>query len=323
MGTRNRADRSSVRTTAPKASVIIPAYYSYGTVTRCLTALRAQTFRDFEIILVNSSPEDRTQQIVAAEFPEVAFVQHPTRLLPHAARNLGVTLARGTLLVFTDPDCIPRPDWLARLVEAHDAGHPVVGGSMGLYSHGWFERGVHLCKFSWRLSGLDAGPCWILPTANVLYARAVWDKIGPFDGDRFSGDALMTWRARTHGYQPWFAPGAVVEHCHEGNVSAFWRQRLARGEEFAQARVQFEEWSRWRVLAYAAATPVLVLLVLLRTGRDAVRSGWGRRFVLTLPVQFVGQVGWCFGEGRAHLNLALRGLTSAQHPPTRKESVKA
>jgi GT2 family glycosyltransferase len=323
VGTGNGTDRSSVRPAAPRVSVIIPAYYSYGTVTRSLTAIRAQTFRDFEIIVVNSSLEDRTREIVATHFPEVTFVQHPTRLLPHAARNRGVTLARGRLLVFTDPDCIARPDWLARLVDAHDAGHPVVGGSMGLYSHGWFECGVHLCKFSWRLNGLDPGPCWILPTANVLYARAAWDKAGPFDGDHFCGDAVMTWRARTHGYQPWFVPAAVVEHCHEGNVLAFWRQRLARGREFAQARVRFEEWSRGRMLAYACSAPFLVMLVLLRTGRDAVRSGWGYRYVLTLPVQIVGQLGWCLGEAHTHLNLALHGLVSAQHPPSRKQSVKA
>ena len=39
-----------MRPTAPRVSVIIPAYYSYGTVTRSLTAIRAQTLRDFEII---------------------------------------------------------------------------------------------------------------------------------------------------------------------------------------------------------------------------------------------------------------------------------
>jgi glycosyltransferase involved in cell wall biosynthesis len=142
-----------------KVSILIPAYYSDDTLADCLTGLRQQQFRDFEVILVNSSPEDATRRLVERQFPEVVFEQSPTRLLPHAARNRAATRARGDILVFTDPDCWPHPDWLARLVEAHSNGHQLLCGAIELRDKtgDWFACGVHLCKYSFRLSRLPAG----------------------------------------------------------------------------------------------------------------------------------------------------------------------
>ena len=297
----------------PRVSVILPAYYSQDTIEACLDGLQTQTFRDFETILVNSSPEGRTGQIVTTRFPEVVFVQSPVRLLPHAARNYGVSLARGDLLVFTDPDCCARPYWLARIVEAHDAGHPVVGGSMGLVSPRWLECGIHLCKFFWLLTGLPAGPRQVICTANASYSRAVWEIIGPFDGNLFTGDAMLSMRAAAQGFQPWFEPRAIVEHRHEGNLSFYWHQFLMRGREFAGARARLEEWSRWRAAAYFALLPGLILLVLMRAGRHALRSGWGLQFVLTLPIQFVCRLAWSLGEARTHWTLVLRGGASGSN----------
>ncbi len=287
--------------THPRVSIVIPAYYSDVTIGSCLEALRAQSFQDFETIVVNSSPESRTGCLVRDRFPWVRFEQSDARLLPHAARNRGVSLTRGDLLVFTDPDCRARPDWLEWLVRAHDAGHPVVGGGMELIGRDWLERGVHLCKFSWQLSGLPPGPRWILPTANACYARQVWDVAGPLDGDRFGADGLLSWRARRHGYEPWFEPRAVVEHRHPGTIGDLWRQRLARGREFATMRIEFERWSRPRAVGNLAALPLLVPLVLARAARDSIRGGWGRDYLETLPVQAVGQCAWSLGEARGQL----------------------
>lgn len=292
---------------APRVSVIIPTYYSHETVASCLEALRAQTFHDFEIILVNSSPEEQTQQIVTSRFPGVLFSQSPSRLLPHAARNYGVCLASGELFVFTDPDCRAHPDWLACLVAAYDAGHCVVVGSMGLVSHRWLEQGIHLCKFSSLLPGLPAGFRWIAPTANVCYARALWEKVGSFNGDRFCGDALLSWRASASGYTPWFEPHAVVEHRHADTITSLWCQRISRGKEFAETRTEFEQWSRLRAVLHLLGLPALIMLVLIRTGRDAIKSGWGVRSFLTLPVQIVGQTAWCLGETLAYAKRAVSG----------------
>jgi GT2 family glycosyltransferase len=284
----------------PRASVVIPAYHSQRSLPRCLDALRAQSFRDFEVIVVNSSPEEETRLLVAA-YPEVRFEQSPTRLLPHAARNRGVELARGELLVFTDPDCCARPDWLARLVAACDAGDGPVGGSILLERGGWLARGIHRSKFPYQLAAGAPGPAAVLPTANACYSRAQWRRVGPFDGELYCGDSLLSQRAAAAGLPPRFVPEAVVTHEEHGSLRGFLRERFTRGRELARVRRRAAGWSRPRAALHAAAAPARVAVALARVMRSAARGHELGGFVATLPLVVAGQVAWTLGESRAFL----------------------
>ena len=291
-------------TAAPAVSIVIPAYHSDATVARCLEALRRQTVAGAEVIVVNSSPGDRTGEIVTGRFPEVRYIESQERLLPHAARNRGADVAQGDVLVFTDPDCVAAPDWLERLLDAQATGREAVVGSMGVADRSRFGRGVHFVKFWWLLPGLEPGPRWIAPTANVAYSRRIWEAAGPFDGASFASDGLMSWHAAGHGQQPWFEPRARVDHLHPGDVRSLWRERRTRGEEFGVLRMSFEAWSRRRAAAHALLFPALPLLVLARSARAARQTGRLREWLVTLPTQAVGQVGWSAGEALAHARRA-------------------
>ena len=293
--------------TPPRISVIIPAYESSSTLAECLRGLREQTLRDFEVIIVNSSADEETQRIVEREFPAAIFEQVNHRLLPHAARNAGALHARGDLLVFSDPDCRAHPDWLERLVAAYDAGHSLVCGAIELSDDAhWFERGVHLCKYSFRLSGLASGKTWVAGTANACCSRELWNAIGPFDGDHFSGDAHFSWAAASRGHQPWFEPGAVVVHRYTGSTSDLLTERFSRGADFAAARIIFDDWSRLRALGHLVGFPLALGLVLGRGFRDAIAVHRLRTFFATLPVQVAGHTAWLLGEERAYFSRAMR-----------------
>jgi cellulose synthase/poly-beta-1,6-N-acetylglucosamine synthase-like glycosyltransferase len=295
MGIARRTSESCVTTTNPRVSVILPAYYSDSSITSCLHALAAQTFRDFEVIVVNSSPEQRTGELITTQFPEVHFHQSATRLFPHAARNVGVSLAKGDLIVFTDPDCVPRNDWLEVLVEASKSS-AVVQGSVDVRGKSWLARGVHLCKRGSLLRKLPAYTPWIVSSINVLYSREAWQAAGPLDGDLFCGDAVLGWRASARGYHARFEPSAVVENIHDETFGGLVRQRYARGREFAGARADYEQWTRMRALSFALACPVLIATVLLRSARSAAAGGHSRDFIVTLPVQIAGHSAWILGE---------------------------
>jgi glycosyltransferase involved in cell wall biosynthesis len=287
---------------------VLPAYRSDRTIGGCLAALRRQTVPPAEVIVVNSSPGDRTRSIVTGSFPEVVYVESGERLLPHAARNLGASRASGDVVVFTDPDCEAAPDWIERLLGAHAAGHELVVGSMGAAGRGRLERGVHLVKFWWLLPGLAPGRRWIAPTANAAYSRRMWEAAGPFEGSRFASDGVTSWHAsRLAGQEPWFEPRARVNHRHAGGVGALWRERVGRGEEFGAIRMDWERWSRARAAAHALAYPALPALVLVRSARAARRAGWLRDWLVTLPTQAVGQLGWSTGELRAHVRRVMGG----------------
>lgn len=285
--------------------MIIPAYESQETIASSLNALRAQRWRDFETIVIDSSPGPATEALVKADFPDIVYERSRRRLIPHEARNRGVELARGDLLVFTDPDCVPHPDWLEALVRAHDAGHPVVAGAIEDAGSSWFDRGVHMTKFSAWIAGGEAGTRDDLATANLLWSRSAWDRFGPFPTERWCGDSELCWRAREGGVALLFEPAAVVEHEHEADLAGFARERRARGEDFAQMRAERGRWPRARAALHALAFPLVPLVLLGRALGYAARAGRLMEGVRTAPLQLVGYAAWALGEARSYRRAAL------------------
>ena len=90
---------------------------------------RASKFdHDYEVIVVDDGSNDETAKI-AQEYA-VKVIQQANRG-PAAARNAGVRIAKGTLLVFTDADCVPSPSWLKDLT--HPFQNPEIVGVKGVY----------------------------------------------------------------------------------------------------------------------------------------------------------------------------------------------
>lgn len=287
----------------PRVSVVYPAFRSEATVAGCLAALRRQTYEDFEVVLVDSGPGAGTAAIVRRDFPEVRCHVSEGRLLPHAARNLGVTLARGELLVFSDPDTYARPDWLERLVATWERTGDVVVGAIANHGRRWLDTGVHLCKFSKVLPGGPSRPVDNAPTANLLCSREDFEAIGPIPADVMQGDASWSRNALAAGRRLTFAPDAVVEHHHLETLGGFLSERLRRGRELGRMR---REWERGRPvrLALVAAATVLpvraVRIAALVTGQCA-RAGCLADLARTAPLVAAGHLASLWGEAGALL----------------------
>ncbi len=90
-------------------SVIIPVYNAEKFLPTCIESVLSQTFRDFELLLVNDGSSDRSKEIClryAARDSRIRFFDCPNRGVS-AARNLGLDQARGEFVVFMDSD-----DWV-------------------------------------------------------------------------------------------------------------------------------------------------------------------------------------------------------------------
>lgn len=306
------------------ASVILPLYHSSSTLAASLSALAQQSRRDFEVILVESSGDSeaaRLAEVARSSLPGLTLIRSAQRLLPQAARNLGARQARGRLLIFSDPDCYARHDWLERLVAAFEcSGQPIVGA---LACHGGrpFDRAVHLCKFSKWLPAGAMRPVDMGPTANLLCAREVFDRAGGFQDDPLQGDTTFSWRLRRGGASLIFEPAAVVEHHHLDTWRSFLGERFRRGRGFAALRIAWLGGKRRTCLAYllASALPIRLLSNLFHVARHARRDAAVVDLVCGLPVVVAGLGASLAGESAGYARCLLR--RSAREPDVRSHRV--
>lgn len=289
-------------TPRPALSVIIPAYDSHGTLAGCLEALRRQTFQDFETVVVDSGPDGTAEGMVPARFPWVRYVRVRHRLYPHAARNHGVEVSRGDLLVFTDPDIYAHPEWLERLLEAHRATGEVIVGALACHGGRWVDQGIHLCKFSKWLPGGPPRPVDMSPTANMLLSRRQFEDAGGLPGTDMLGDVTLSRSLHQNGRRLWFEPRAVVEHHHLQSVKDYLRERYTRGKMYGDLRVGWLAGRRGASLKYLAVTvlPVRLARILGLVALHAWRAGQTSRYAATLPLVAVGHGASLAGEAIAY-----------------------
>lgn len=152
----------------PYLSIIMPVWNGAGILEKSLASIRANSFRDYELIVVDDGSSDRSPEIIRRFQPDV--VLRNTRTLDaDASRNLGARQARGEVLVFVDQDVVVRPDTLERaarwfqtrkadcLIGVYSLEHPH-RNLCSIYKNTWV-RYTYLRRFprpGWFWTGLGA-----------------------------------------------------------------------------------------------------------------------------------------------------------------------
>lgn len=287
-----------------RCSVVIPSYQSAQTIVACLEAVLNQDFDEpFEVIVVDSSMDD-TAIIVRERFPQVALITLPRQTFPGTARNLGIQRAQGEAIAFLDSDCIPAPDWLARMVAAHDVGHSIVGGAIlnGTPDSvvGWAG---YINEFREFLPQGEARLVAHIPSGNSSYRASIFDEHGGFPDAYFPQDDLIfNWMLSKRGEHILFDPAIQVAHVHRTRFSAYLSHQRRIGRVTAQILRQTDLPGAWlarrRCLALAGL-PLMAGLKLVRTLR--VFLGWRVSSVLRQPTAWLlfalGLGSWALGFG--------------------------
>ncbi|HUP60092.1 MAG TPA: glycosyltransferase family 2 protein [Thermoanaerobaculia bacterium] len=283
-------------TITPRVSVVIGAYDTAETIARCLEALRRQTYRDFEVVLIDSSPDQKTVQIATA-FPEIVFEHSPSRLYCHEARNRAIARSRGKLLACLDADVYPRPEWLAELVAAYERTGQVIVGALVCHGSRLRDRGLHLCKFAKFLPGGAPRVIDTAPTANLLIARGDFERAGGLRGERYLADVTMARSLVAAGRQLLFVGTAVAAHHHTQSLRAFFTERYVRGALFGTMR---SGWLSGRAkIALFLAVSVLPVRLVKITGHVIGHCIRGRQLatlLVTFPIVLAGHAAWLAGE---------------------------
>ena len=288
---------------APRVSVIVPAFRSGVTMRASLASIVAQSFRDFEVIVIESSGDSESAAMVAREFPSVRYFSVGQQMLPQAARNLGVRHARGSLLVFTDPDIYVVPHWLQSLVRGWEEEREVIIGSFACHDSRWLDLGVHFTKFSKWLPAGERREVDIAPSGNMLVSRDDFERAGRFPGELFVGDVELSRRLQMCGSRLLFEPSAVGAHHHLHSFGSFCVERFERGRWYGELRSEWYREKPWRVALLIAAT-VLPVRLFTNVGHvllHALRAGELVRALATLPLIIAGHASALIGELSAYL----------------------
>ncbi len=181
---------------APEVSVVVPFHDSAEYIERCVQGLIGQTYppASFEILMVDNNSRDSSAKIVARAIHKSSYSAKRSKELC-VARNRGVAASRGKILVFTDSDCVPSPDWLKELVAPlADPGVGLVQGrrvfgadrsSLSMLAD--YEAEIHAHIFS----GEDKGALFGY-TNNMAVRREVFERCGPFLETARGADSVFT-----------------------------------------------------------------------------------------------------------------------------------
>ena len=214
----------------PECSIIIITWNNKNYVSTCLDKLLAQTFRDFEVLIVDNGSADGSFDSLTERYSALDI--HIERLNANhgfaTANNVGARLARGKWLALLNTDAFPEPDWLnnllqtakkyprysffsSRQVQAHNPN--ILDGTGDVY---------HISGVAWRRDynlpaekfGLCASGVFSPCGAAALYLREDFLQAGGFDEDYFSyfEDVDLGFRLRLSGKKCLYIPDAVVHH---------------------------------------------------------------------------------------------------------------
>lgn len=214
-------------------SVIIAVRNSERFLSAALESVFAQDYHQIDVIVVDDGSTDRTAEI-ARGYPELRYI-HQTNQGPGAARNTGITAARGEFIAFLDADDIWLPNKLSAQV-GHLLQHPQVGYVI-TRMHVILETGTEWPANLNREHYMQDPSCF-LPSA-LLVRAAVFDQIGVFDVRyRIAEDSDWFLRAQDAGVPMAIVPQVLVHRrIHSSNLS---HEKSATAETLAAVRASIQ-----------------------------------------------------------------------------------
>jgi GT2 family glycosyltransferase len=261
----------------PRVSIVIVNYNGGSLLAECAASLAAQTYRDFETIVVDNGSTDGSLDAARGVLGDAVVVRLDANTGFARGNNLGIARAQGALVLTLNNDARLAPSCLAELVASADR-HPDAGmfapkilmstdpsriDSTGLLV---YVDGVYRAR-GWQ--EID-GPAFkeevevLMPCAAVaLYRLAMLDVVGVFDEDYFLylEDGDLGLRARLAGWTCWFVPGAVAYHLKSSTAG-----------KHSRAKAYYVERNRIYNLVKHTPLPLMLLSPLFTVYRYALQG---------------------------------------------------
>ena len=272
----------------PLVSVIIPTYNSGHFVSAAIQSALAQTYQPLEVIVVDDGSTDDTKERISAWEGSIHYVRQPNRG-PAAARNRGITLARGDLIAFLDADDVWLPQKLQKQVELlrHRPEAGMVHSALYYWNEGTDNREVRNDSHSEKhghcyQSFFDR--CGVTPS-TIIVRREVLARIGGFD------ESIR--RPSTEDYDLCFRIARYYELAYIDEPLILYRLHAANGSKNTATLLESQLYVLEKALS---ADPDLARML-------------GRRAVNSRVFHLLFSLGYCADDSANHRK-ALRVLQS-------------
>lgn len=219
-----------------KVSVIIPNYNGIKYIEDCLNALSNQTFKEFDVWVIDNASTDESDLLVKEKFADVNLLKLEQNFGFSRAVNEGLIRTRDSkYVILLNADTKAEPDFVKKLYEAIEKDDRIFSVSSKMLQMNAPEKydgaGDLYCCLGWAYAlGKDKKIGRYEKECNVfsacagaaIYRRELFEEIGYFDELHFAylEDVDIGYRARIMGYKNRYTPDAVVYHAGSGSTGS-------------------------------------------------------------------------------------------------------
>jgi len=279
----------------PKISIVVASHNAYSNIARCLEAIEASASRrEAEVIVVEGS-NDRTQEIIDRQFPNVKLVHSGKgKLIPHLW-EAGINCSQGDVVVLTTAHFIPAKNWIDQILLAHEGPYAGIGGAIENDPQGGLVSwAIYFCRYSPYILPFIAHDVNDFAADNGSYKREALDACRPARRNGF-WEAFIHGDLRRTGARLLLSPDIVVYHGQSFTILEFICQRFRHGRQFGSERAQ--SISVRRRVALLLMSPLIPVVLLSRiTRRVMIRKRLLGKYVLALPLLISFLLSWSLGE---------------------------
>lgn len=226
-----------------EVTVIIPNLNGMTYLEGCLSSLREQTCRDFDIILVDNGSSDESVAFVQEHFPEVRIHRFRENVGFCGGVNAGIRMAETPYVILLNNDTVCHEKFVEALLKGIHSRPGIFSCQarmLQMFSpHLIDDAGDYYCALGWAFAagkGREAAEyseerqIFASCAGAAIYNRRRLLELGLFDEKHFAylEDIDIGYRAKIRGFQNWYIPSAVVYHAGSGTSGSVYNEFKVR-----------------------------------------------------------------------------------------------
>ncbi|MDP4268088.1 MAG: glycosyltransferase [Bacteroidota bacterium] len=252
-----------------KYSIVVPVFNRPDEVRELLDSLTNQSFKNFEIILVDGSPTNILADLIKEFQPKLPLKYFYERLLAISpSRNLGCKNAEGEYLIFVDSDCVLPPQYLLEIDnylkqnKTDGFGGPDKAGE----AFSPVQKAMSFAMTSFLTTGGIRGKKshlgeYQLRGFNMGIRKDVFREVGGYSGMDVAEDIDLSIRIRKAGYKTNLITNAYVYHKRRATLYKFFRQSFVHGKSRIELYIKHRDTNALKIVHLLPTAFTLYLLL--------------------------------------------------------------